>query len=39
MSINPDSIMICIDMQGEEHHCREEQEFFRIPDKTKITTQ
>jgi hypothetical protein len=26
MSITPNIIMICIDIQGEEHHCREEQE-------------
>jgi hypothetical protein len=25
MSITPNIIMICIDIQGEEHHCREEQ--------------
>jgi hypothetical protein len=31
--------MICIDIQGEEHHCREEQEFGGIPAKTKITSQ
>jgi hypothetical protein len=31
--------MICIDMQGEEHHCQEEQEFLGIPAKTKITSQ
>jgi hypothetical protein len=25
MSITPNIIMICSDIQGEEHHCREEQ--------------
>jgi hypothetical protein len=25
MSITPNIIMICIDMQGDEHHCLEEQ--------------
>jgi hypothetical protein len=33
MSITPNVIMICIDTQGEEHHCREEQgmDFWGIP--------
>jgi hypothetical protein len=39
MIITPNIIMICIDMQGEEHHCQEEQEFWGIPAKTKITSQ
>jgi hypothetical protein len=39
MSIAPNIIMICIDMQGEEHHCQEEQEFGGIHAKTKITSQ
>jgi hypothetical protein len=25
MSITPNIVMFCIDIQGEEHHCREEQ--------------
>jgi hypothetical protein len=25
-------------MQGEDHHCQEEQEFWGIPAKTKITS-
>jgi hypothetical protein len=25
MSITPNIVMICIDIQGEEHHCLEEQ--------------
>jgi hypothetical protein len=40
MSITPNIIMICIDMQGEEHHCQEEQVFWGILSaKTKITSQ
>jgi hypothetical protein len=28
MSIAPNIIIIYIDIQGEEHHCREEQELY-----------
>jgi hypothetical protein len=39
MSIAPNIIMICINMQGEDHYCQEEQDFLGIPAKTKITSQ
>jgi hypothetical protein len=38
MSITPNIVMICIDMQGEEHHCQEEQEIQEFLP-TKITIQ
>jgi hypothetical protein len=31
MSITPNIVMIYVDMQGEEHHCREEQRILGNP--------
>jgi hypothetical protein len=39
MSITPNIIMICIDMQGEDHHCQEEQFLGGFLPRQKITTQ
>jgi hypothetical protein len=34
MSFTPNIVMICIDIQGEEHHCQEEQGILgEIPSK------